>query len=346
MGEPGFWDDASRAAEISAEHAGARSRLGEYEGLRGDLEALTELVELTREAAEEPDPDFIAELDEGLRRADAPARPPGGGAPVLGPARRRRRRGLDQRRRGRHRRPGLGRDAPAHVPALGGAAGPAHRPQGGPGGDRGRHQVGHLHGPRAQRVRAAVGRERRAPARAPVAVRLGEPAADVLRRGGGRPAGERGGRRGDPRQGSEDRHLPRERRRRAAREQDRLGRPDHPPAQQDRGPVPERAIPDAEPRHGDGAAARPPGPEGAGPARGRGRQEPRREPEHRLREPDPVLRGAPLHDGQGPSYRARDGKRAGRARRGPRRVHPGGAGTARARRSRGLAGLREPGGED
>ncbi len=70
MGEPGFWDDASRAAEISAEHAGARSRLGEYEGLRGDLEALTELVELTREAAEEPDPDFIAELDEGLRRAD------------------------------------------------------------------------------------------------------------------------------------------------------------------------------------------------------------------------------------------------------------------------------------
>jgi peptide chain release factor 2 len=71
MGEPGFWDDASHAAEISAEHAGARSRLGEYEGLRGDLEALTELAELTREAAEEPDPDFIAELDEGLRRADA-----------------------------------------------------------------------------------------------------------------------------------------------------------------------------------------------------------------------------------------------------------------------------------
>ena len=71
MGEPGFWDDASRAAEISAEHAGARSRLGEYEGLRGDLEELTELAELTREAAEEPDPDFIAELDEGLRRADA-----------------------------------------------------------------------------------------------------------------------------------------------------------------------------------------------------------------------------------------------------------------------------------
>ena len=40
-------------------------------GLRGDLESLTELAELTREAAEEPDPDFIAELDEGLRRADA-----------------------------------------------------------------------------------------------------------------------------------------------------------------------------------------------------------------------------------------------------------------------------------
>ena len=71
MGEPGFWDDAPRAARISAEHAGARSRLDEYDGLREDLDSLIELADLIREAAEEPDPDFLAELDQGLRRADA-----------------------------------------------------------------------------------------------------------------------------------------------------------------------------------------------------------------------------------------------------------------------------------
>ena len=43
-----------------------------------------------------------------------------------------------------------------------------------------------------------------------------------------------------------DRHVPGERRRRPAREQDRLGRPDHPPPHRHRRPVPERALADLE----------------------------------------------------------------------------------------------------
>ena len=58
------------------------------------------------------------------RRREAPARrgrPAAGGRALHRRVRRRRRGRLDPRRRRRHRRPGLGRDAAAHVPALGGA---------------------------------------------------------------------------------------------------------------------------------------------------------------------------------------------------------------------------------
>ena len=52
------------------------------------------------------------------------------------------------------------------------------------------------------------------------------------------------------------RHLPRLGRRRPARQQDRLRGADHPPADDDRRPVPERALPVHEPRDRDGDAAR------------------------------------------------------------------------------------------
>ena len=47
--------------------------------------------------------------------------------------------------------------------------------------------------------------------------------------------------------------------------------------------------------------------------RGAGRQ---------LRLADPLLRAAPVHDGQGPPHRLRDGRRPARARRRPRRLRP------------------------
>src|SRR5205823_1439323 len=44
--------------------------------------------------------------------------------------------------------------------------------------------------------------------------------------------------------------------------------------------------------------------------------------------PDPVVRPAPVHDGQGPPHELRDGRRAARARRRPRRLRPGRAPSA------------------
>ena len=48
----------------------------------------------------------------------------------------------------------------------------------------------------------------------------------------------------------------------------------------------------------------------------------RRGPGRQLRLADPLLRAAPLHDGQGPPHRLRGGRRPARARRRPRRLRP------------------------
>ena len=146
-------------------------------------------------------------------------------------------------------------------------------------------------------------REGRAPARAAVAVRLGQPPPDALRRRRGR-AGRRGRRRGrDRRRRPAGRHLPRLRRRRPARQQDRLGGAHHAPPERDRRAVPERALAAAEPRHGDGDAAR----EAASSSRSASaaRRSPRegRGAGRQLRLADPLLRPAPVHDGQGPPHR-------------------------------------------
>ena len=113
------------------------------------------------------------------------------------------------------------------------------------GGDPGRGggaQVGDASPSRRERVRDPQGRARQAPARPPLAVRPGAPAAHVVRAGGRRAAAPGRRRDRDRRERPPDRHLPRQRRRRPAREQDRLGRPDHAPADRHRRPVPERAL--------------------------------------------------------------------------------------------------------
>ena len=110
------------------------------------------------------------------------------------------------------------------------------------------------------------------------------------------------------------------RRRRPARQQDRLGGAHHAQAERDRRAVPERALADAEPADRDEDAAlqarrargaQAPGGDRARARRGAGRQ---------LRLADPLLRPAPVHDGQGPPHRLRDGRRQPRARRRPRRL--------------------------
>jgi peptide chain release factor 2 len=59
MGEPGFWDDQRRAAEISAEHSRLSKRIERYDTLTHDYEEARELYEL--------DGDLAAELDAHLR---------------------------------------------------------------------------------------------------------------------------------------------------------------------------------------------------------------------------------------------------------------------------------------
>jgi peptide chain release factor 2 len=59
MGEPGFWDDQSRAADISAEHARAARKLERYERLQQEFTDAQELFQL--------DGDLAGELDEHLR---------------------------------------------------------------------------------------------------------------------------------------------------------------------------------------------------------------------------------------------------------------------------------------
>jgi peptide chain release factor 2 len=53
MGEPGFWDDQRRAADISAEHARLSKRLDTYQGLTQDFEEARELLELDGSLEEE-----------------------------------------------------------------------------------------------------------------------------------------------------------------------------------------------------------------------------------------------------------------------------------------------------
>lgn len=72
MGAPGFWDDQASAAAVSAEHSAASTRLSRYRELDEEIASLAEMAELLREEerAGEPDGEMVAELSEGLDRAD------------------------------------------------------------------------------------------------------------------------------------------------------------------------------------------------------------------------------------------------------------------------------------
>ena len=148
---------------------------------------------------------------------------------LLGRAVRRARRDrIDPRRRRRHREPGLGRDAAAHVPALGGDAAVQDRDPRGDRGRRGRPEEVSVQHRRPLGVRPAAQRAGGASAGADQPIRLAEAAAHELRarRGDARGAGGRGGR--DRREGPAGRYLSVQRGRRPARQQDRLRGADHP----------------------------------------------------------------------------------------------------------------------
>ena len=121
VGEPDLWDNPDDAAQgRPSEYDGAQRRHRAARGLDRALDDAETLFELAREESDESrggrdrrrrSPRSKRELDELELRVAVHRRV------------RRARRGVrDPLRRGRHRRAGLGRDAAAHVPALGRAA--------------------------------------------------------------------------------------------------------------------------------------------------------------------------------------------------------------------------------
>ena len=225
-------------------------------------------------------------------------------------------------RRRRHRVPGLGRDAAAHVPALGRPARLQDRDHGVPAGRGGGPQAGHLHHRRRVCLRLPEVRGRHPPAGAHLPLRRQLPAPHLLRLGVRLPRDRRRHRRGGQRVRPAHRHLPRQRRRRPARQQDRLRGAHHPPAHQHRGGLPERALTAQEQGHGHAHPAFPPLRAGGGEAAGDDGQLRQGQERHRLGQPDPLLRPPPLPHGQGPPHQRRDRQRRRRPRRRHRPVHP------------------------
>ena len=138
MGEPGFWDDQQRAAEISTEHSRVAKRLERFERLTREYEDAKELLAMDGDMAAEIQ-SSLEPLQRELERLQEDALFSGeydaGDAVVT-----------IQAGTGGHRRAGLGRDPPPHVPTLGGAAWLQDRGARGQPRRGGGPQVGDLHG--------------------------------------------------------------------------------------------------------------------------------------------------------------------------------------------------------
>ena len=176
---PAVWSDPERAQNLGRERAELEAVVATLNRVEKSLDEAGELHELAREEAGRGHARrrrrSSRERHEGARGARVPPH-------VRGQD------GLAQRvprrpgRLRRHRGAGLGRDAAAHVSEVGRAARFRRRRARGVG-RRGRgHQE--RDDPRARRVRVrlAAHGDRRAPARAQVAVRFRQPAAHVVRR--------------------------------------------------------------------------------------------------------------------------------------------------------------------
>ena len=173
---------------------------------------------------------MVAEAEASARQAARRGAAARARKPALGRGRRQRLLSRGPCRRRRHRGAGLGRDAAAHVYALGRGARLQGRMARGERRRGGRAQIGDDPGQRPQRLWLAQDRERRASPGAHLALRLQRAAPHQLRLGLGLSGGRRQDRDRDPGQGSAHRHLSLLGRRRPARQQDRQRGAHHPSA--------------------------------------------------------------------------------------------------------------------
>ena len=146
MGAPGFWDDQQRAARISTEHA-------RVDAAARALRAAPAASTRTRPSCSSSDRDARGRDREPARaaprRARRGSRRTRSSTASTTPATRSSR----SRRHRRHRRAGLGRDAAAHVPALGGRPRLPDRARRGEPGRGGGPQVGDVHRQGRERLR-------------------------------------------------------------------------------------------------------------------------------------------------------------------------------------------------
>ena len=180
--DPTLWDDPKAAQDVMRERRRLDEAIGATRAIERELADTAELIEMAEAEGD------AALVDDGVaqpRRARRARRARQG----RGAARRRGRRQQQlyrgQCRRRRHREPGLGRDAPAHVHALGRAArheGRADRPS---FGRAGRDQVGDDADQGRERLRQSEDRERRPPAGADQPLRCPTPGATPAFRASG-----------------------------------------------------------------------------------------------------------------------------------------------------------------
>ena len=314
MGTPGFWDDQARAASVSTEHARATRKLERYESLRREVDEAAELLELEPELEAEV-AEQVAPVREELARLQEEALFDGeydaGDAVVTITA------GAG------------GTDAQDWAEMLlrmylrwTAARGfQTEVIEASPGEEaglksatvtvRGENAYGLFKAERGVRrlVRLSpFDSAHRRPLRSPRSW-----SRRCFRQCRGR----------DRRERPADRHVPRQRRRRPARQQDRFGRPDHPPAHGDRRAVPERAIADVQQADGDADPAL-----ASRRARGRSAKPSLRGSEAERSTSGSAARSAiascaPVPAGQGSPHEPRGWKRAGRPRRRSRRLRAG-----------------------
>ena len=170
--DPDLWDDPDRARDGDHRARPARPTTWTASTARGPTSTTPRCSaswSTRRPAPGDAGRGAGARADDDGRHSSVGVRPPRAPDPVHRRVRRARRRRRGPRRGRRHRRPGLGRDAAAHVPALGRAPRLRRRGRRGHRGPGGRPALGHLHRQGPLRLRAAGGRARRAPPGAHVA---------------------------------------------------------------------------------------------------------------------------------------------------------------------------------
>ena len=223
--DPNLWNDQQRAQRVMQERTALEDQLTSIGRIERELDDQLTMIEL---GEAEKDQAVVSDAEAALKKLKTDVGAARAGGAAVGRGRLQRQLSRSPCRRRRHREPGLGQHAAAHVHALGRAARLQGRVPRGDRRRRSRDQVGDHRDQGPQRLWLAQDRGRRAPPGAHLAVRFQRAAAHVVCQRD-RLSGDR-----RPHQGRHQgirracRHDARPGRRRPARQQDRVRDPADP----------------------------------------------------------------------------------------------------------------------